>query len=265
MDCNLPIDTGSCAAWDEYASEVQERATALATVALRSLTGFRVGNCPIVLRPCGQRCWNTRTWQTFPVAAGGEWAGAGGFTPTVIDGAWVNVGCGCYADPCSCGRMCEVVLPWGISPPITVMLDGVELDPSSYRVDNGNRLVRVDGECWPVCQDMAAPTTAPNTFAVTYTPGAELGADGAYVLGLLACEYAKAANGQECALPHNALQVQRLGVTVDLARSTFPEGKTGIAEVDAYLRRWNPYALAAPSMVWSPDVHRGRTQTWPVP
>lgn len=262
-DCVLPIDTGCCADWATYDAVVQDRAVALASMALRALTGYRVGNCPIMLRPCGERCWNARTWQTFPVAAGGEWAGSGGFNPTVIDGAWFNVGCGCQANPCSCSRLCEIVLPWGISPPIKVWVDGAELDPSAYRVDNGNRLVRTDEFCWPVCQEMRLPYTAEGTFAVEYTPGYPLGAAGEAALGTLACEYAKACSGQDCALPYNALQVQRLGVTVDLARSSFPDGLTSIPEVDAFIKRWNPYALAAPSMVWSPDVHRARTTTWP--
>lgn len=265
MDCDLPINLTGCEAWADYSTEIQDLATALATTALRSLTGFRVGNCPVTLRPCGERCAYLRTWQTYPVSMGGSWAGAGGgFTPTVIDGSWYNVGCGCGGSPCSCTRLCEISLPGGISGPISVLMDGVLLPVDAFRVDNGNLLVRTDGECWPVCQDMAAPTTDIGTWAVTFTPGLPLDAAGQIALGILACEYAQAASGQACRLPSNALQVQRLGVTIDLARQSFPEGLTGIPEVDLVLRRYNPYALAAPSMVWSPDVRRGRTTTWPV-
>ena len=45
----------------------------------------------------------------------------------------------------------------------------------------------------------------------------------------------------------------------------FPDGMTGIREVDAYLISINPNALKMPPMVWSPDVpwakHRYETPT----
>jgi hypothetical protein len=54
-------------------------------------------------------------------------------------------------------------------------------------------------------------------------------------------------------------QVVRNGVTVTLAPGSFPNGKTGVREVDAYLERWNPSGRRGPPMtVWSPDLRRPR-------
>jgi len=65
----------------------------------------------------------------------------------------------CPTGDCSCSRLCEAILPGPVGGIVEVLLDGVALPPTAYRVDNGNRLVRTDGDCWPACQDMAAPPT----------------------------------------------------------------------------------------------------------
>jgi hypothetical protein len=49
-----------------------------------------------------------------------------------------------------------------------------------------------------------------------------------------------------------------------MAPGAFPNGKTGVREVDAYLERWNPSGLRnRPAMAWSPDVDRPRPVAGP--
>lgn len=247
-----PVDTGCCSGWDDYSAEVQARAEALAVQTLRALTGYQVGGCPIVLRPCSPRC----------VPSSIDWYGTGGtFRPHITgSGVWVN-SCGCASD-CSCSTVREIVLPDPVGAVIEVTVDGVPLPPTAYRVDNGNRLVRMDGEPWPACQEMGKPAGEVGTFTVEYLPAEPVDGLGAYAAGLLACEFAKACSGKKCTLPSGVTQIVRQGVNMTIASGAFTDGLTGIREVDAYITRFNPHGLKMASAVWSPDLKPGRITTW---
>jgi len=267
MDCARPIDSSACPDWDTYPPEQQERSVLMAWETLRSLTGYRVGNCPVTVRPCREGCGGWPTYATYPVQGSGNWAGAiGGMMPTVIDGDWYNIGCGCGMNNCSCVNVCEVVLTGEVASIDEVTQDGVVVDPTAYRVDNGNRLVRTDGECWPLCQDMTKPLTDSGTFGVTFTPGVPTNVWIEQAAAVLACEFAMAVSGAKgCRLPSNVTRVVRQGVTLDLTQAPFPGGLTGLREVDTLISRYNPYALKTPSVVYSPDINRGRVTTWQSP
>lgn len=258
-----PIDHSCCqATWDKaegedgaYTDAQKTRADLLAAMTMRMLTGYRVGGCPVTVRPCRAGCGGS-TWAAYPVGASGP-PGVGVY-PVYSSGTWLNIGCGCAADGCSCTKVCEVRLSGEVGSVDEVLLDGTVLDPSAYRLDNGNLLTRVDGDCWPLCQDLAAPDTAEGTWSVTYTPGAVVDPLGEFAAGLLACEYVKACAGEDCALPPTVTQIVRQGMTMSLTPGTFSNGLTGIREVDAYILRINPHLLKAPSAVWSPDLNRPR-------
>lgn len=241
---------------------IAARAEALAAQSLRMLTGYKVGSCPISVRPCQRRCVPS-SWLVAPAMASGSWAGYAGWTfrPYVQDGNWLNA-CGCKTDDCSCGNLPEVILPGPVGGVTSVMLNGAVVDPSAYRVDNGNRLVRTDGGTWPTCQDMTAPPDADGSFVVTYTQGAMVDGLGAYAAGLLAVEYAKACTGGKCRLPSGVTEVARQGVTLTISTGSFPSGYTGIREVDVYIQHWNPYAVRSFAEVFSPDVSSARRTTW---
>jgi hypothetical protein len=250
-----------CPEWDTYDDATQERATALAGATLLMLTGYRLAGCPVTVRPCRAGCMTgvDPSWWTFPLTSQGNQSGSM-LNPSINQfGKWVNMGCGCTGD-CSCTTVCEVILPGYVGGIEEVIEDGVIVDPTAYRVDNGNRLVRTDGECWPLCQDMTLDVDQPGTFAVTYYNGVLVDGWGATAAGMLACEYAKACVGDPCKLPVNATWITRNGITVDLSHAD--PFLTGIEVVDQYVRRYNPFKLAVPSQVWSPDVRRPRITTW---
>lgn len=257
----------SCAYTPEELAEldpvVVERAEALAWSTLAALTGFRLSLCPITIRPCASRC-NMQTWYVAPVGSG-NFAGAppgSAFSPYVSNGAWFNA-CGCVSSwDCSCSTLCEVILPSTVGGITEVWLDGAVLDPTAYRVDNGNRLVRVDGECFPACQDMSINDRADGGLWVTYYPGVGPNDLFRYAAGVLANEFYKACSGKDCRLPSGVTNITRAGITMEVAPGTFPGGMTGIAEVDAVIRIYNPYALKSPPRVLSPDRRFGRVQTW---
>lgn len=248
---------------------VKARSEAMATQVLRSLTGFVVGGCPIVVRPCAKSCGNgAGSWLVAPVVGSHSTAlGAqvGPWWASIdVDGQWINTSCGCTT-PCSCTAVPEVILPSPVGGVVSVSLDGAELDPSAYRVDNGNRLVRVDGGIWPRCQDMTANVDQPGTFAVTFYNNYRPDGLASFVAGIMANEFAKSCTGGKCRLPSGVQTISRLGVSMEIPSGMFDNGLTGIREVDAWVRLWNPYSLKSPSSVWSPDLGRARrTTAWPV-
>lgn len=249
---------------DSLSEDVLARAEALAGSTLRALTAYQIGGCPVVLRPCAQGCAGSSYVTGGPVI-GGHYGALGGLVGPwwahIEAGQWVNTACGCATGTgCSCSAVSEVVLPaFGFVSSVSV--DGVELDVSAWRVDNGNLLVRTDGQKWPKCQDMAAPLDQAGTFGVVFTPGAEPDGLVAFAAGLLAAEFAKACMGGACALPDGVRQVTRQGVTWDIQTSMFDDGLTGITAVDAVVRIYNPNGLRTAPRVWSPGQARARITT----
>jgi len=256
-----PVDHTCCQTeWDAdpevWPVEAKANADALAVMTLRMLTGYRVGGCPVTVRPCRDAC-RGQTWRTFPVLASSGSAAGVGWVPQLQSGTWVNMACGCGQAGCSCTTVCDLVLPGEPSQVTAVWQDGLLVDPSAYRLD-GNRLTRIDAACWPLCQDMTAADDADGAFAVTYYPAARPDGLASWAAGRLACEYVKACTGGDCALPPTVTQLARAGVTYSLDPGLFATGLTGLRDVDAFILRWNPNLLKGPSLVWSPDVDRGR-------
>lgn len=247
VDCLWPLDPGCLGAdWDALDPAVQQRAHGLATATLRRLSGYRVGGCPITVRPCAKSCATpallaTRGWGPHQLA----------------DGTWVN-SCGCTTD-CSCTSLCEVVLRPPVGEVIEVLVDGLRV--TNYRVDDGNRLVWVgEDPCpWPVCQDMAAPINHPGTFAVTYLNAHAPDALAAYAAGVLAMEFARACTGGKCRLPASVTAVTRQGVSFEVTAGAFPSGNTGIREVDAWIGLWRPEGSPTrAATVWYPNQRSPR-------
>lgn len=258
-DSCWPVDTTCLTNWEDYPPAVQAFAEAMAGQTLRALTGYQVGGCPITVRPCLRGCEGSSyliapVWQgSFP----GAW-----MSPHIgPSGGWVN-SCGCQGD-CSCSSLCEVRLAAPVGEIVEVLLDGVELDPLAYRVDDGNLLTRVDGGCWPSCQDMAADCDSEGAFCVTYLNAHPVDGLGAVAAGVLAGEFAKACSGKACSLPRGVTEISRQGVTFSVSAGVFPDGLTGLTTADAFIRRWNPHTLKLPPRVYSPDLRNPRRTTLP--
>lgn len=237
-DC-WPVDTSCCDGWDDYDFLIQDRATMMATRAMRSLTAYRVGGCPITVRPCATGC------EGAPMS---QWGSA--FYPINYAGTWTNCGCvgGCLHNAL------ELVPPVGEV--VGVNVDGEALVEGDWRLLNGKYLIRSDGERWPVTNDMTLPDTEVGTWSVTFLNAYKVDALGAYAAGILACEFAKACSGAACRLPNNVTQVVRQGLTMTILPGTFPGGVTGIREVDAYVRTWNPQRFTTAPAVWSPQQRK---------
>lgn len=250
IPCGWVVDTTCVPGWDGYTTAQQDRATSWATYILWGLTGRQFGTCEVTVRPCGSSCAWYGGWMTYPVTADGVGTI---FAPFIRDGSWFNCGC---AGACSCKPKCSVLLPGPVAAVTSVTVDGIVIDPALYRVDNRNRLVGVDGQCWPDCQNMDLTSPGEGTFEVTYLRGTPLPAAGEIAAGELAGEFIKACAGTDCALPMNIQSLTRQGVQVEMIDPTnvLTSGLTGIRNVDLFIRTVNPQGLTARPRVLSPDL-----------
>jgi hypothetical protein len=244
-----PVDYSCCPGFDSYDNATKLRSIALAGATLRMLTAYRVGGCPITVRPCRKVCQDG--YNPFGTSA---------FSPQNWSGTWFN--CTCGGDTCGCGALCQLELPRPVGTVDAVKVDGVLLDPGTYRVDDGKWLVRTDGDCWPGCQDLSKPDTQVGTFSVTSLNAIPVDRLGQYAAGVLACEYAKACAGVKCRLPAGVTSITRQGISMEVAAGLFPNGLTGINEVDVWVQLYNPNNLALLPTVWSPNQGgKARTTT----
>lgn len=207
------------------------------------------GLCEVVVRPCREDCLDpTVFW------GGGPYTG-GHFAPVSIRGRTYYLTCrSCGTRRCSCDEIDGIALPGPVSEVTKVLLDGVEVDPSLYKVLNRRHLVRTDGQAWPTCQDVTRDSTEEGTFEVTYLRGVAVPQGGQIAAGLLANEFAKAAaNDSSCQLPKRLQTVTRQGVTVAMIDSfeNVDKGFTGIWLIDAWVN--GIVKSPRPSRVMSPD------------
>ncbi len=265
-DCAWPVDPSCVPGWDALSEDARAAGIAWASFILKSLTGNRYTLCTVTVRPCYQRC-ERRTYETYGVWFESPYGNGGSWVPWIdSQGEWRNCGGGCFG-ACCCGVFCEVWLPGPVNSIESVVINGVTLDPTAYRVDNGELLVRQDGDCWPECSNLTVPPdSTDHTFVVTYIRGEPVPRAGELAGGLLAGEFAKACAGQECAIPERVTSISRQGVNFQLVSvpDEFDDGLTGITEVDRFIRAANPYKLKERPWVSSPDLPVPRMQTWPL-
>lgn len=120
-----------------------ERMLRMSVEILHGMSGRQFGLCSRTIRPCKDDCGA----MARPVWG---WAANGGLLEPMLDGGkWYNAICGQCVSDCSCGSVCEVSLPALVQRVVQVRLDGVVLDPETYRVDNRRKLVRLGATIVP--------------------------------------------------------------------------------------------------------------------
>jgi hypothetical protein len=262
LPCNWEVDGGTCCEeWDTYTDEVQEAAGQYGALVMWAATGRRFGLCERVVRPCGRTSGTNQR-------ASGYWWTDGSWLPYIMNGIWRNcAGCGGGFGCCSCEPACQVYLPGPVySIPATGITVGSDIIPiDSWRVDDGQWLVRTDGDCWPQCQDYN-DDTSDTFFQVTYFRGNAVPQVLLNAAGELACEWAKSCTGAACRLPQRATSISRQGISVSLVDvdALLRHGLTGIPTVDQVIRSFNPYGLPSKMNIASPDwPPLVRTVTYP--
>lgn len=156
----------------------------------------------------------------------------------------------CWSEAHECVRCCAynvIALPTEL--PIvsieSITEDGVELDPTAYRLERRGRVVRLDGQRWQL-NTFGLPCASPLAVEtiVEFTAGVEVPIEGRMAAAALADELMKSCNGQACALPAQVTSFSRRGVTVELTdlAEFMKSGATGIPIVDHFLRTHTVYA-----------------------
>lgn len=254
-----------CECWDTLDPAAQQRALNYATTVMWAATGKQFGQCTQTVRPCGRYCSTSN-------AIGYLWNDGlfSPWVPYVFNGQWRNCWCGCGSGPgcCSCEPSQQIYLPGPVTGITSVIQDGFLVDPSEYRVDDRQWLVRKTGQ-WPTCQDYDAEAGLglfnDNTLVVTYLRGEEVPAALLDAAATIACEFAKACAGQACRLPGRLSTIARQGVQLTFQNIDFliQNGFTGIPEVDQIIKAYNPAGLPRPMRLWSPDLPVTREVTIP--
>ena len=240
------VVTPTFSTWAAYTAEVKTAALEHATLVLWAATGRRFGLCSVTVRPCGAT--NSSPLWGY-VSDGATWV-------PYIDyaGTWRNApaceGGDCVPDS-------QVWLPGPVESITSVIQNGVTVDPSAYKVDNGRWLVRIDGGSWPLAVDLSSDA---NRFEVTYLRGEPVPAALLNAAGTLACEFAKGLTDQECRLQARMTSLARQGVQVSFldTESLTRRNFTGIPEVDRVIFALNPHGLFARPKVISLDMQPPR-------
>jgi hypothetical protein len=267
--CAWPISysgCGSCAPLDALSAADKARVEEMATAYLWNWTGQKLGVCPMVLRPCRSDCGSGEsTFDGYGPRTSGYLGRQGAPphpSPALVNGAWIGAQCGtCGSGACSCLAPTTLRLPGPVAGVAAVVVDGVTLAPTKYRVDPGDLLVRTDGWSWPTCQDFTKDSTQSGTWQVTYDRGEVVPVGGQIAAGVLACELAKAwCNDGSCKLPQRLQTVSRQGVTIVVPDPLDTDtGATGIWLIDSWVASVTlPKRGAAVYSVDVPVGSRGR-------
>ena len=217
------------------------------------------GQCTQTVRPCGQQICGFQMLSRGYVIGPWNYPGGMGWSGSYWHYNDIN-GCGCQP-------LDTVLLGYPVREIVEVKIDGVVVDPTTYRLDNRRKLVRMRDPLepdvplfWPNCQIMDLNDDQPGTFSVTYRSGQDAPLMGQLAAAELACEIHKACNGSaECALPGGVTRVTRQGITIE--KSVFTRWaaiaglwRTGLTRVDTFLNAYNSEGMTRRPMTWSPDA-----------
>lgn len=246
-----PTDLVACGCPDATASQINS-AIETASEVLYALSGRQYsGSCSETLRPCSGGSmepgfsWSRWTYPWYPIRSGGS---------------WVNIGpnCGCHISyECGCGGIPQVNLGRSdVTAVYAVDIAGTTLNSSSYRLDEGRYLVRTDGEMWPCCQNLWKDLGEAGTWYIELEYGTQPPTMGKAAATKLALELVKACTGADCDLPQRVTNIARQGVTLTLLdpQDFLSEGRTGMYEVDLFIKSVNPHGLTRRASAWSPEV-----------
>lgn len=243
------FECDGCAAIED-AQDLIDLNITIATDLLYRATGMQfAGSCTTKIRPA---C--TVDLCDLP---GGWWQG-GGYPdiPDIVAGRWYNMGgnntrCTAYDCGQTFGKLDTLFWPVTAA---AVKIDGVAF--TGYRIDEWRYLTRTDGSLWPSTQNLTLDDTQVGTWSATLTHGAPLPTALVMAAAQLACELTRHCRGdQKCSLPLRVTQMNRQGVTYNIANvmDIVKTGKTGLYYVDLCIQQYNPHSLIARPRILSPD------------
>lgn len=227
-------------------------------------SGRQFDQCTQTLRPCRQSCYgDTWPWSSTWSEWGGQWP-----FPYLYAGQWFNLGCGaCNTDGCSCTIIHDILLPHPIASVTDVKVDGVPLTPveDHVLVYDQRRVLRIDGEAWPTCNDLSKTDSEVGTWSITVVTGTPVPTLGQLALGELTTQMVNACIGGDCSLPWNVQQLVRQGVTQTRLdpNELFAAGRLGLFYSDLFLSTYNPQNIRDRARAFDPDRRGPSQQSWP--
>lgn len=270
----MAVPTGLCAPWltaddipedlygDLSADEVDVLCELASEILYVMANCYWPGVCDRTVRPdLGAR---NRLWWSEP--GGGAWTDVP-WTATRVGRGW---------DLCTNGTLTRFSLPGPVQTVTQILVDGAVLDPAAYFVEGRSTLVRVDGNRWPVGQDLTrspsdTDTSGTPAWSVTYEWGQAPPDSGVLMAKSLAVELILAATDcGQCRLPWAGAvaTAQRKGTTVSYQSLSeqFKNGEVGLADVNLWLNavrggEWRP----RPARIARADARprNQRVTVWP--
>lgn len=245
---HLHHSAADLAEWNGYSAAVRAAADAAASLILWAATGRQYDSCVTIARPV--LCQNR--WSEMDLAS-------------VADDGPVDVGGGNWIGsiPLSSEYMnlnpFRARLPGPVSAITLVTIDGVVVPPASYRLDEGEWLVRTDRIAWPRWQDVNLVSGTVGTWVVTYLRGIPVPSILLAAAGTYALEWARATAptaATTCRLPGRTKELIRQGLTLQMVDPTqlLDEGLTGLSDVDPIIRALNPTRQRRPPRVLTPGM-----------
>lgn len=260
------MGVGPCDIWepvwtclDAINLGVTGQALQSATEVLWSLSGQQFGLCTTVLRPCRAECRDA-LWPAGSTLWPNIWPGQTYPMPFWWQGQWLNLTCATCTTGCSCNVVSEFKLSAPVHDIVEILIDGVLLPSTAYRLDENRIVVRTDGGEWPICNDLSKNATEVGTWSVTARYGVDVPELGKLAVGELACEFAKALSGDECNLPQPIQSLSRQGVNITYvdAQQAYGQGHIGLRFSDMFISTFNPSGLKGRSRVYDVDGSDGR-------
>jgi hypothetical protein len=254
--------TGPCCEGSEdFDPALLELVEDVSATLIWALTGRRFGLCPYTVRPC-----KPQTCETISLAEDilyfNRWnretmgVSVGDFSPILLEGKVYNIACGCPQGCCKCRSSCEVWLPGPVNSIVSVTNGGILVEPENYQLYSDSKLVFYNGQC-PDCQDYDKPLGEPGTWSVTYLKGEPVPDILNLAAGMYACELGRALSGDKsCKIPSRVQNIARQGINEAFADPFLLAENllTGVPEIDLFIKAMNPYQMAQPPRVWSPDL-----------
>lgn len=247
-----PVDYGQCGTCqpfedEQHGDETRAKFEDMAKWFLWSWTKRMFGTTTSVLRP-DEDCDRAPTYVQLP--------------PVLT---WPLV-CGrCKQCGCSCDSLTVLWISTPVEEVTRIVIEGVELDSSAYRLEGSHRVVRTDGESWPDFQDGSVTMDDPDGWGIEVVVGSTVPTGGRIAAGILACELAKAAcNDKDCKLPQRVQSITRQGVAMTMLDDFegLQKGRTGIWLIDSWVASINDVPMSA--TVTNPDLWLAGRTTQPM-
>ncbi len=146
----------------------------------------------------------------------------------------------------------------GLDPTIdSVKIDGATLDPSAYKMVDGEFLLRVEG-AWPTSNSLTKASSDEGVFELTWTYGPTVDWITRQAAIEMACELLSSATSGKSHLPKGVTSANIQGAAVEI-RESIEGGDESTAGMERVRRFYATYCRGgeARSGVWTPELTHG--------